>query len=456
MRRFLNLIINENIKIFAKTSTIIMLVIIVLLSVMWNLAVYSDYRRIQGNTDNFLDFDSLIEQNKDIEDQVNMYRFMKEIGITDGSDWRYDATQDITGELSKMKYELPSQEEFALEWYEKLKKTIRDNDPKAYLTLRMDYVKEDMFLTGDARQARLSVLKYALDNDIPPTRYDRRYSNLLSLIDKKAEFSMYESMPAESRDMKKIAELKNDIAVTEYVIEHNISTYLKPDKGDLFLMDPGFWYSFFNSTTLIMIINLLIIIVAGSIVSREFSSGTIKFLLINPIKRWKILMAKYLSVLLVGVAMLFIYYIFNFIMAGVFFGFKGICAPLITASQGVVKTGSPFLYVAWKYILGSVGVLTMATFAFMISTLVRNSSLAIGLGVFLLLSGYSATFMLATGFNMDWARYILFANIDINNIINNQTPFVGHTVGFALTVIAVYMVVFLLTAWDAFVRRDIK
>jgi len=41
-------------------------------------------------------------------------------------------------------------------------------------------------------------------------------------------------------------------------------------------------------------------------------------------------------------------------------------------------------------------------------------------------------------------------------IINNQTPFLGHTVGFALIVTAVYMVVFLLTAWDAFVRRDVK
>lgn len=454
MSRFLNLIINENIKILAKVSTKIMLVIIIILSVLWNLAVYRDYRYVQDNLEpNNLDFDFLIEQSKDDEIQSDMYRFMKEIGITAASDWRYDATMEITNEILYSSFK--EQDEKALVWYEKFKESIRGNDPKAYLTLRMDYVKEDITLTEDMKQAHLSVLKYALDNDIPPTRHDNRFSHLLSLADKKAELSMYESLPAESRDEKRITELKNDIAITEYVIDHNIKEYIKPDNGE-FNFNPGFWYAFSNSPTLIMVINLLIIIIAGSIVASEFATGTIKFLLINPIKRWKILIAKYLSVLLAGAAMLFIYYIFNFLIAGIFFGFKDIGAPLLTASQGAVKTGSPFLYVAWKYMLACVGVLTMATFAFMISTLVRNSSLAIGLGVFLLLTGYSATFMLGGSFNFDWARYILFANIDINMIINHQTPFLGQTVGFALTVIAVYMAVFLLTAWDAFTRQDIK
>ncbi|MCL1852135.1 MAG: hypothetical protein FWF88_03770 [Peptococcaceae bacterium] len=55
---------------------------------------------------------------------------------------------------------------------------------------------------------------------------------------------------------------------------------------------------------------------------------------------------------------------------------------------------------------------------------------------------------------MDWLAKI--ANTNLNGIMTKSTPFLGQTVPFAMTVIAVYMVVFWLTAWDGFVRRDVR
>jgi ABC-2 type transport system permease protein len=320
----------------------------------------------------------------------------------------------------------------------------------------MKYISGNNALTSEERELKLGSLQYLLDHDIPPSYSDYRYQKLRNLETNKIDLARQEQMPLDSQDKKTITKLRNDIAIDEYTLERNIETYMVPDDGDNYFDMNGFLPVFSNSTMLIMVINVLIIIVAGSIISTEFSSGTIKFLLINPIKRWKILVAKYLAVLTVGIIMLVIYYVFNLLLAGIFFGFGDMGAPLLSVVNGKVHAGSSLLYVAWKYILGSLGVLTMATFAFAVSSLVRNSALAIGLGTFLLLSGYGAVFILASGLHWDWARYILFANTDINMIINNQTPFLGHTVGFALIVTAVYMVVFLLTAWDAFVRRDVK
>lgn len=459
MRKIYNVILNEYIKIFAKISTKIMLVCIVLLAVFWNVGSYLANRSSQEYYRNDLDYDSLInEYSGTDETQADMYRFMKEQDIKSTEDWRYAAITDSANALAGLINRQPAEEEKAAarQWYDRCKRAIADNDSKAYLRLRIEFVKTYETLTEEERKIKLWSLQYQIDHDITPAWSDKRYQTLQKLVTDKTQLLSLEQAPAESRDAKQIHDLQSSIAVGEYVLEHNLETYLVPDGVERSTSLNGFWSVFRNSTMLIMVINVLIIIVAGSMVSMEFSSGTIKFLLINPIKRWKILLAKYLSVLTVGIVMLFIYYVFNLLLAGIFFGFGEIGAPLLTVAGGKVYLGSGLLYVAWKYILGSLGLLTMATFAFAVSSLVRNSALAIGLGVFLLLSGYGAVYVLASSMNMDWARYILFANTDINLIINHQTPFIGHTVGFALIVTGVYMAVFLLTAWDAFVRRDIK
>ena len=110
---------------------------------------------------------------------------------------------------------------------------------------------------------------------------------------------------------------------------------------------------------------------------------------------------------------------------------------------------------AGQYLLGSVNRIVMATLAFAISSLIRSSALAIGVSLFAMLAGSGAVLFLKEALNIDWARYIVFANTDLNAILSGTTPFVNQTIGFALGVIAVYMVVFLLTAWDGFVRREV-
>ena len=96
----------------------------------------------------------------------------------------------------------------------------------------------------------------------------------------------------------------------------------------------------------------------------------------------------------------------------------------------------------------------MMTMAFMISSILRTSSVAIGLGVGALLAGKTITqFLILT--NVDWGRYLIFANTDLEVIKSGTMIFPEQTVTFAIGVIAVYMIVFLLTAYDGFVRRDV-
>ena len=54
---------------------------------------------------------------------------------------------------------------------------------------------------------------------------------------------------------------------------------------------------------------LLTVIVAAGIVASEFTQGTIKMLLSRPVKRWKILTSKYVTVILFGILLMLVGFI---------------------------------------------------------------------------------------------------------------------------------------------------
>ncbi|MCL2014370.1 MAG: ABC transporter permease, partial [Oscillospiraceae bacterium] len=289
---------------------------------------------------------------------------------------------------------------------------------------------------------------------------DWKYMLLQEIQGFKSELLRLKSADPAEQDRKAIAAVEDEILISEYKFDNNIKVNTSKSGGvinDSHYYNEGlkFWDVFASSALGINIISVLIIIIAGSVISSEFSSGTIKYLLVNPVKRYKIFIAKYISVLSFAFLMLLIYYIFNMFLSGILFGFDDFGAPYLYVSGGRVLQGSSLLFVASKYLMASVGMVCMATFAFAMSSVAKSSALSIGLGVFLYLSGYGAVAVMSQ-LKLDFGRYIIFSNLELNAIAEGASIYKGQTLTFALAVISVYMVVFLLTAWDGFVRRDIK
>jgi ABC-2 type transport system permease protein len=171
--------------------------------------------------------------------------------------------------------------------------------------------------------------------------------------------------------------------------------------------------------------------------------------------RWKFLLAKYIAILTSGLAILAVFFLANILFVGFFFGFEGIGAPLLSVANGNVINASPMFYMVSRYLFNAIGMVVLATFSFALSTLARSSALAIGLGVTLYFVGFILVETLQMmGFYQ--AQYILFANTNLVSVMAGTTLFFQHTLTFAIINIAVYMFVFLLTAYDAFVKRDIQ
>jgi ABC-2 type transport system permease protein len=237
--------------------------------------------------------------------------------------------------------------------------------------------------------------------------------------------------------------IEERVAISEYRLEHNIA----PNTEETV------WTFVESNAGVVTFVGLFAIIVAAGIVASEFSWGTIKLLLIRPISRTKILLSKYLTVLLFGASMLVILFIFSVLLGLILFG-VGDQSPHLTYVSGEVQEQSIVVYLIKTYLLKTIDVLMMATMAFMISAVFRSSSLAIGISLFLLFMGANATALVAMKF--DWAKYSLFANTDLTQYTGEMQPLVeGMTMSFSIIMLLIYFAIFLFLAFFVFNKRDV-
>jgi len=220
----------------------------------------------------------------------------------------------------------------------------------------------------------------------------------------------------------------------------------------------GAWQFVVENAGLLSVVSLLTIIIAAGIIAHEFRWGTIKLLLIRPISRTTVLISKYISVLLFALLTLIFVIIIAWITGAILFGLEGSDPHMLIHdfssdfSEYNYRLVSVFNELISSYGYNLVNLVMMATFAFMISAVFRNSSLAIGLAIFLMMGGN----MIVNIFqDKPFAKYILFANTDLKQYADGNIWIEGMTLGFSITVLVVYYVVFLLLSWIFFVKRDV-
>lgn len=230
--------------------------------------------------------------------------------------------------------------------------------------------------------------------------------------------------------------------INEYRIENNIP----PVESDTL------WGLMIDATNFTGIAALFTIVVAAGIVSNEFSWGTVKLLLIRPVSRSKVLLSKFITTLLFALLMLVILFSASFLIGVLFFGVSGAEFPYLAYQNGQVVEQSMVAHIIGLFGLQSVNLLMMVTFAFMISTVFRSSSLAIGISLFLMFTGPQIAQLLS---KYEWVKYILFANTNLQQYIDGTPLVEGMTMTFSIIVLSVYFLIFTVLSWAIFVKRDV-
>lgn len=239
-------------------------------------------------------------------------------------------------------------------------------------------------------------------------------------------------------------EQKNRLIEQEKVLNYRLANSIEP------IDDSSRESIIANATGIGGLVLLLTVIVAAGIVASEFTQGTIKMLLTRPIKRWKILTSKYITVLLFGITLMLVGFVLTVICAYLLFP-SGSGQELVWNGKEVVEK-SAWALGLYKLLLSFGNVIITATFAFMIGSVFRSNGLAIGLSLFIYFTGSVVVALLA---RYEIAKYLLFTHMDLTIYTTDFRIIEGLTLPFSLAVLAVYLVVFLIISYTTFTKRDI-
>lgn len=198
-------------------------------------------------------------------------------------------------------------------------------------------------------------------------------------------------------------------------------------------------------THLLFIVQLITLVVAGDVISGEFEWGTAKLLLIRPVSRTKILLAKFAAVLIFLLTGLAVLLISSLLFGAFLFRWE--------ASAGHVP--DRLIHLGVIYGLYGVQVTVTASLAFMLSAVSRSSTLSVGLSIFLFFSGVILSELFAM-WGIDLGKYLLFANLDLSPYYLGISPsFPDMSAVHSLTVLTIHFVLFHVIAWWSFAKRDV-
>lgn len=141
---------------------------------------------------------------------------------------------------------------------------------------------------------------------------------------------------------------------------------------------------------------IMVIVIGGGIVATEFSKGTIRLLLIRPVARWKILLSKLLAILLVGFGVVVLGIGILYVSTGIVFGFETYRTPLLQTVNGAIVHLEFIKYLLPKIMFSSASIVFITSLVFMITTLVKNTALAVAISMVLYLGCAPATDMLVS------------------------------------------------------------
>lgn len=247
-------------------------------------------------------------------------------------------------------------------------------------------------------------------------------------------------------------QLEDSIKKSWYAIDNNID-YNKSGVKDAFID------SIKNNT---IFLSIIIVIIAGGIVSNEFQKGTIRLLVTKPNKRWKILFSKFLAVLCILLGLTLITAIASFVTNGILFGFKDYFTSDLLVVNNSVKEVSYLTVTFGKMALLLIPIIFIGLFAFCLSSVTRNTAFSVGVSIFLFV-GYAIILLLFTTLGIPYLDLTFFPYLDYTQFLDSDvlvdncyTYDIYYTLTKSNLVLTFWAILIYFISNLAFVKRDIK
>jgi ABC-2 type transport system permease protein len=249
-----------------------------------------------------------------------------------------------------------------------------------------------------------------------------------------------------------INSIKVRIQQNQYYLDNNINP-ITPSAGKFSekLMEQAIF----------LLLPLLIIILAGDCVCSEFSSRTIKVLLTRAVPRWKVLLSKYLALLILITIVILETALISIAISGLFFKTMGFNEPVATGFKviaGTLDATNVIKVLQWQYLiliysLGWFVSIVIGSISFMVSVLVRNTSTSIGVMMASLIGGSFLQLFLA-----DWpsVKYFFVLNLNLTQYLSGTfQPIANMTMLFSSLVLFFWALGSLIVSFVVFTKQDV-
>ena len=298
-------------------------------------------------------------------------------------------------------------------------------------------------------ELRKQVLTWRLEKDISYARSELN-QEILNYEMYQQVVLRYEANPTEDYNQKvKYYQDKEKAELAKYAIEHKVSIAKTEDlRGSILNFHDQYG----------MVIIAVIIMIAGTIISEEFSKGTIKLLLIKPYPRWKILLAKVVACILTLLLILFGTFLAQLLVGGILFGFDSLMVPAVEYNFATNQIQEMNLLV--NFAIKTLAMLPLyvlvITIAIFLGSVFTNSALAI---VVALLGFMTSDLInaLATSFDLWIMRFFITPNWNLTPyLFGGISEFPYTSLGFSIGMNLLYFIGMISVSCFVFQKRNIK
>ncbi len=410
----------------------------------------------------------------EIKSQLEISKLTNEYG--GGNSWQaHIINTDLSGDINTIvSYECTdeitdSAYKEAKQNYDTAIQKFKDNDWKYFASKALDNVnksleeqyklKESTKDTETLKSINNTIANLEIEKQVNTWRLEKNISYEYSFLNNalrnyysnKINLLSYENKDINKLDKDELQDYNSSLEqanLNKYYID-NMITLKSGDNREILIN------LFSNYELFILIIG---IVIAASIVSEEFSRGTIKLLLVKPYNRVKILLSKFTVCICILVLATVFIAISQLIFGGLIQGFDSLNIPAIEYNfeTNKVETMNIASYICLIGICKLPMYILLTTLAFTCSTLFTNTALAVSLPFL----GYIATpfiNQIALTNKIKQVIYFVTPNWDLTQYLFGKTPtFSGITLPFSITVCAIYLIIMVTLSLVIFKKRDIK
>lgn len=218
-----------------------------------------------------------------------------------------------------------------------------------------------------------------------------------------------------------------------------------------------------------------VLMFTGDMVSGEYTPPTMKFLITQPVSRAKVLLSKFISVVLTSIILVLAVELIAYLIMGLIFGFGDINYPMFVGTRfevdmaKLVNDGHPLkaiagstyvisrgAYLMKAFLLQILFIIAAASFAFLLSTVLKSSMVSISVSIVTVIA---FTILQNMPYVKKVAPYLFTTYGNTFTLMEGQLPMMFQnpivTTGFGITVMILWSAACYLLSYLVFTRRDL-